>query len=43
MKKSALVLLVFLAATSIAIPSWSQQEKADLGIVSRIRYERLDG
>jgi carboxypeptidase Q len=38
MKKSALVLFV-LAATSIAIPSWSQQEKADLGIVSRIRYE----
>jgi hypothetical protein len=38
MKKSALVLFV-LAATSIAIPCWSQQEKADLGIVSRIRYE----
>jgi carboxypeptidase Q len=39
MKKSASALFVFLAATSMAIPSWSQQEKTDLGMVSRIRYE----
>src|SRR5438094_5669489 len=39
MNKSARLVIIFLVLSLSAIPVWSQQEKVDLEMVTKIRYE----